>query len=272
MAETTRHLDFAARWIRDGLSESTQAGAFEIVHVDVSDAAQVLKRLTDQGWQVTWTHIFVRAAALALARNPDLHRVVAGNKTVHSAGVDICLSIAGDSCVTPVVVIEDAANKDIFAIGAEIRRRSPEAVKETERLLSGLRRWGWILPLSVWRRGLLRFLLRRLWYRRKVSGTFQISCVPQVDVIAPLLFNTCAALGIGRVREAVVAENGTPAVRPVVTLTCCLDHSMWNGLAAAKFLSAFRQILVSGDFAPQFIAIPNSIRQTNVGQGAGSGL
>ena len=73
---------------------------------------------------------------------------------------------------------------------------------------------------------------------------------------APMLFNTSAALGIGRVRDRVIAVNGVPAVRPMVTLTCCLDHAVWNGMAAARFLTELRDILQSGDFAPPAEAVP----------------
>jgi pyruvate dehydrogenase E2 component (dihydrolipoamide acetyltransferase) len=82
--------------------------------------------------------------------------------------------------------------------------------------------------------------------------------VPQVDVFAPLLFNTAAALGIGRVRERVVAVDGTPAVRPMVSLTCCLDHAVWNGMDAARFLTALRRELESGDFAQPCAVAPHA--------------
>jgi pyruvate/2-oxoglutarate dehydrogenase complex dihydrolipoamide acyltransferase (E2) component len=249
MKETAQRLDYGARWLRDGLHEAVQAGAFECIDVDVTEAARILKHLKADGRAVTWTHVFIRAVSLTLARNPKLHQLVAGNKKIHPATVDICLSVAGESSVTPVVIIEDAANKDIFAIGAEVASRSPQVVREAEQLLAVLRRWGWILPFSVLRRGLLRFLFRRLRYRRKISGTFQISCVPTVDVFVPMLFNTAGVLGVGRVRDQVIAVHGAPAVRPVVTLTCCIDHSVWNGMAAGQFLAGVREVLESGDFA-----------------------
>jgi pyruvate/2-oxoglutarate dehydrogenase complex dihydrolipoamide acyltransferase (E2) component len=246
---THEKLDYAARWLRDGLQEAARAGAFESIDVDVTEAQKTLQRLKVHDRKVTWTHLFIRAASLVLARNPQLHQLIAGNRKIHPDSVDICLSIDGDECVTPVVIIEDAANKDVFAIAAEVTRRAPQVVEESRRLFAALRRWGWILPLSVLRRGLLGFLLRRIWYRRKISGTFQISCVAQVDVFAPMIFNTAAVLGIGRVRDRVVARNGVPTVRPVVTLTCCLDHSVWNGMACARFLTALRDIVESADFA-----------------------
>lgn len=257
MKDKVQRLDYAERWLRDGLHEAIQSGGMEVLEVDVTGAAQILKRLKAKDRTVTWTHVFVRAVALVLARNPDLHQLVAGNKKIQPRSVDICLSVAGDSSVTPVVVIEDASNKDIFAIAAEVIRRAPQAVKENEQLLSILRKWGWIIPLSVLRRALLGFLFRRMAVRRKMSGTFTVTCVPMVDFAVPLVFNTAAALGVGRVRDRVIAVDGAPAVRPVVTLTCCVDHAVWNGLTCAKFLNGLRVILESGEFAEGMAAAPS---------------
>jgi pyruvate/2-oxoglutarate dehydrogenase complex dihydrolipoamide acyltransferase (E2) component len=255
-------LDFAERWLRDGLQECGHAGGFEALDADATAASAILQHLKSEGVPVTWTHIFVRATAMVLARNPKLHQLVAGNSRMLPPTVDICLSIAGDSAVTPVVVIEDAANKDLLTIAAEIIRRTPQAAEETRKMLGALRRFGWVVPFSQWRRALSGFLLRRPWYRRKASGTFQVTCLPQVDLCAPLLFNTAAALGVGRVRDRVVAVNGQPAVRPTVTLYCCVDHSVWNGMAAAKFLSSLREVLETGEFAPPGIDARESTTAT----------
>lgn len=251
MAETIENLDFGARWLRDGLHESVHAGGFAAIDVDLSKTEQFLSQLKLKERTVSWTYIFVRAAALTLARNPELHQLVAGNRKIHPTSVDICLSVAGESTVTPVVIIRDAAAKDVIAITADVLRLTPDAVKENEQLVAALKRWGWVVPLSILRRRLLRFLLNRIWYRRKVSGTFQVTFVPQVDVAAPLLFNTAAALGVGRVRDRVIAVDGAAVVRPVVTLVCCVDHSVWNGRAAARFLRGMSRILESGDFDPK---------------------
>ena len=249
-------LDYAHRWLRDGLQECGRAGAFEAIEADVTVASAAIRRLKSEGTPITWTHIFVRAAAMALERNPELHQLVAGNSRLHPSTVDICLSLAGDSSVTPVLIIEDAASKDLRAIAAEVRRRTPEATEETRKMVDGLRRFGWLVPFSILRRAFIRFLLRRSWYRRKVSGTFQVSCLAQVDLFAPFLFNTAAALGVGRVRDKVVAVNGQAVVRPTVTLSCCIDHAQWNGMAAAKFLTVIREIVESGEFAEGMFASP----------------
>ncbi len=241
-------LDYAERWLRDGLEECGHAGSLVAIEVDARAGTAILKRLKSEGAPVTWTHIFVRATAMVLARHPELHHLVAGNSRLRPSTVDICLSVAGDSSVTPVLVIEDAANKDLPAIAAEIISRTPSAVQETQNLVKGLRRFGWLVPFAAWRRALMSFLLHRPWYRRKVSGTFQVSCLPQVDLFAPFLFNTVAALGVGRVRDKVVAVNGHPVVRPMVTLSCTIDHAQWNGMEAATFLTAVRDVVESGEF------------------------
>ncbi len=244
-------MDYADRWLGDGLQACGRAGGLEVVEADVTLASEALQRFKSEGTPITWTHIFVRATAMVLARNPELHSLVAGNSRLHPSTVDICLSLAGDTCVTPVLIIEDAANKDIRAIAAEIARRTPEATEEARKMLNGLRRFGWLVPFSILRRALLGFLLRRPTIRRKLSGTFQVTCVRQVDLAAPFLFNTAAALGVGRVRDKVVPENGNPVVRPIVTLCCCVDHAQWNGMAAARFLVALRDILESGGFGEE---------------------
>ena len=50
-----------------------------------------------------------------------------------------------------------------------------------------------------------------------------------------MLFTRPRYQGVGRIRNWVPAENGFPVMRRVVSLTPCLDHSVWNGMAAAKF-------------------------------------
>jgi pyruvate/2-oxoglutarate dehydrogenase complex dihydrolipoamide acyltransferase (E2) component len=256
-------LDYADRWLGDGLHACGRAGGLEVVEADVTLASKTLQRLKSEGTPATWTHVFVRATAMVLKRNPELHRLVAGNSRLYPSTVDICLSLAGDTCVTPVLIIEDAANKNIRAIAAEIVRRTPEAAKEAHKMFVGLRRFGWLVPFSILRRALLGFLLRRPSIRRKLSGTFQVTCVRQVDLAAPFLFNTAAALGVGRVRDKVVAENGRPVVRPMVTLCCCVDHAQWNGMAAAKFLAELRDIIESGNFDEETRASQMEVMETS---------
>jgi pyruvate/2-oxoglutarate dehydrogenase complex dihydrolipoamide acyltransferase (E2) component len=255
-------LDYAERWLRDGLHACGRAGAIEAIDADATTGAAILQRFGAEGAPITWTHVFVRATAMVLAAKPHLHKPVAGNSRLTPSTVDICLSLSGDYCVTPVLIIKDAANKDIREIAAEVKRGAPLAMEENRKVMAKLRRFGWLVPFSGLRRALLGFLFRRSGYRRRISGTFHVTCLPQVDFFAPLLFNSAAALGVGRVRDRVVAVDGRAVVRPTVTLCCCLDHGQWNGMAAARFLTALRDIVESGEFAEEMQLLPAAAVET----------
>jgi len=44
-------------------------------------------------------------------------------------------------------------------------------------------------------------------------------------------------LAVGRVRDRVMAVNGQPAVRPMMTITLSSDHRVVDGAQAAAFLN-----------------------------------
>jgi pyruvate dehydrogenase E2 component (dihydrolipoamide acetyltransferase) len=72
-----------------------------------------------------------------------------------------------------------------------------------------------------------------------VGGTFTISNLGMhgVDTVAPILNPPQAAiLGVGRIADRVVAVDGAPAVRPMMTLTLSCDHRVVDGARAAQFL------------------------------------
>jgi pyruvate dehydrogenase E2 component (dihydrolipoamide acetyltransferase) len=243
LPDRTESLDFAERWFRDGLRAIDPPGALVAVEADMSNAAVFRTRMKRSGTPVTYNTMIVQAAARALNEHPDLHRILAGNRRVFPGTIDICVSIAGDAAVTPVVIVKDAASKSLLELGDEIRNGTPHARQENEKMLAVLRRWGWLVPLAILRRSITRLLLARPWYRRLASGTFQVSVVPTVDFFVPFLFNTAGALGAGRVRDRVVAIEGRVEIRPILILTCCIDHKIWNGMDAAKFLNAVKSCL-----------------------------
>jgi pyruvate dehydrogenase E2 component (dihydrolipoamide acetyltransferase) len=47
-----------------------------------------------------------------------------------------------------------------------------------------------------------------------------------------------AVLAVGAISDTVVAIDGRPAVRPMMTLTLSSDHRVVDGARAAEFLSA----------------------------------
>jgi pyruvate dehydrogenase E2 component (dihydrolipoamide acetyltransferase) len=71
------------------------------------------------------------------------------------------------------------------------------------------------------------------------GGTFTISNLGMfgVDAFSAIITPPQAAvLAVGRITDRVVAVNGQPAVRAMMTITLSSDHRVVDGAQAAKFL------------------------------------
>ena len=251
----SRKLDFAERWMRDGLEIIKTPAMFHILHVDMSRSKQLLETARQMGVRLTYGHILTRATAVALARHPDLHVMASRRRLSFPSQVDIGLSIAGDDFVTPVLVLEAADCKDLLTLAKEIIERAPEAGASDKRLKEILRRWGAVLPFAFLRRAFLRVAFRFPEFRRKGVGTFQVSIVSGVDCVFSSVFNTCGFLSAGAVRDTVTVVNGQPAVRPVMAVTCCADHRIWNGKSSERLLKSLQQILEGGELDRELVNV-----------------
>jgi pyruvate dehydrogenase E2 component (dihydrolipoamide acetyltransferase) len=243
VADRSQSLDYAERWLADAFRVMEGPGGFGAVEVDMTHTRELMERLRERGIRCTYTHIIVRAAAVVLDRHPEIHMIVAGSRRLRPDRVDIGLSVAGSSIAAPVMVIEDAASKRLPDLCEEINRRIPEVRAEESRSLAQLRRWGWLAPTRWLRRIILRVLFSRTRNRRKVAGTFQVSVVSNIDFTVPFLFLTAGALGVGAVRDRVIAVGGRPVVRPTAMLACSIDHKAWDGAACGTFLGELRGML-----------------------------
>lgn len=232
-------LDFAERWFRDGLAVVRPSFSAVQATVDMTHATAWLEELRHQGVHATATHLLVYATARALSSNARLHQVVAGNKRHYPPHVDIGLSIAGDSFIAPVMVIERADEKSVADIVREVAERAPEVRQADQRMQRILRRWGRLVPFGFLRRAVLRVLFASVTFRRKGVGTFQVSTVP-ADWAMSSAFSTAGVLMAGQTRSRVVAVDGHPEVRPTLTLTLCGDHGVWDGRASVRVLAAVK--------------------------------
>jgi hypothetical protein len=242
---TDEPLDYAERWLLDGLRVLQPALSVHQTTVDMTQAIRRLEDLRQGGVQATATHLLVHATARALAANPLLHQIIAGTRRHRPARVDIGVSVTGETFLAPVLVLEGADRKTVAEIAAETARRAPEARKADQELLQLLRRWGWLVPFAFLRRAILRLLNTSVMFRRRGAGTFQVSTVP-VDWALTSKFATSGVLVGGQVWSRVVAVDGQPAVRPIMTLTLSCDHGAWDGRAAARLLATVKANLEAG--------------------------
>ncbi len=247
--ENAERLDYAERWLRDGLDVVRPAFCVLQTTVDMSSATRWLENNRRHRIHATSTHLLVHAVARALHTNANLHQIVAGVTRQRPTRVDIGLSVAGESFVSPVLVIEGADAKSVAEIAEETTRRTPEIRATDQRMLRTLRRWGWLVPFGFLRRTLLRLLFRSPMFRRQGAGTFQVSTVP-MDWALSSVFSTAGVLVAGQTRSMVVVVDGQPAVRPMMTLTLSGDHGVWDARASARFMAAVKSALESGCFDP----------------------
>jgi pyruvate/2-oxoglutarate dehydrogenase complex dihydrolipoamide acyltransferase (E2) component len=236
---TEETLDYADRWLRDGLSVVRPPFSVLQTTVDMTHALQRLEELRHRGTHATATHLLVQAAARALAANPQLHQVVAGIRRHRPDRVDIGLSVNGETFVSPVLVIEGADQKSIADIAEETTRRAPQIQQADRDMLRVLRTWGWLVPFGFLRRACLRVLFTSAKFRRKGAGTFQVSTVP-LDWALSSAFTTAGVLVAGQISRRVVAVDDEPQIRPMMVLTLSGDHGVWDGRSAARFLSAVK--------------------------------
>lgn len=245
--DTVTSLTHGERWFLDGFEVLPGPGGIMGLTCDMSRAQVALSALRAQGLSATYNHVVIRAAALALRRYPEAHKVVCGYDRIEYGSVDVGVSVAGQTSYAPVLVVPRADELTLPELVGFFTREVPGIREREVRDLAGMRKSGWIIPFGGLRRFIMRFLNKSRWFRRRLVGTFQISCLPQVDWVVPMLFYSGCALGVGRVVDRVLVENGQPVVRPSVTLTIPFDHRSMDGKTAATLGRTIVEILESDE-------------------------
>jgi pyruvate/2-oxoglutarate dehydrogenase complex dihydrolipoamide acyltransferase (E2) component len=254
-------LPHGERWFIDGFAVIPTPGGLMSRLCDATHVQSTLAALRAAGLAATYTHIFVRAIALALLRQPSAHQIVCGYRRLRPGTVDIGLSVAGQTNYAPVLVIPRASERALPDLVQFLTDAVPATREKEARDLAGMNRNGWIIPIGAVRRFILRLLQRTFWFRRRLIGTFQVTCLPQVDQVWPVLIYSGAAIGVGRVTDRVLAIAGQPTVRPTVCLTVTFDHQTMDGRIAGDLLAEVARILESDELLRETRAHPSLIAE-----------
>lgn len=236
-------LDYAERWKRDALASCPRGDSYFALEVDVSKILRGVDDLKSQGVRANHLHFILHAVAEVLAKQPTLHHFITSRHRVLPDKVDIGLSVVGRTVVAPVIVIKDVAAKSVADVAREVAKLQAEAFVKEKNELEYLRIWGRFIPFSLLRRWISRLVVSRLSFRRNLVGTFQVTTLPNVDLVVPFLFLTPAILGVGGIRDRVIAVGGKPEVRPTIILSCVVDHKVWDGARANTFLHNLKNVI-----------------------------
>jgi pyruvate dehydrogenase E2 component (dihydrolipoamide acetyltransferase) len=183
----------------------------------LNDAREKFALLIEKagGARPTHTDLLVALVARVLAKHPALNGSWTGDGVRHNADVNIGLAMAvDDGVVAPVIP---------HANHAELGRIAAQRKDLTERA-----RGGKLRPQDL------------------AGGTFTISNLGMLNVdafTAIIIAPQAAILAVGRIADRVVAVDGKPAVRPVISLTLSVDHRVADGARAARFLDDLAQAI-----------------------------
>ncbi len=168
-----------------------------------------------EGTKITYTDMLTKLAALSLARYPRVNSYWNDGEILINPQINVGLAVAvEDGLLVPVIHNADSLRVD------EIAARRADLVSRAAS--------GGLTPDDF------------------AGGTFTISNLGMYGVDA---FNAivnppqAAILAVGRIADRVVAVDGQPAVRPMMTLTLSCDHRAVDGARAAQFLDAFVNLI-----------------------------
>ena len=168
-----------------------------------------------RGVKLTYSDLLIALVARVLAKHPMMNASWTGKGIRENAEINIALAVAvEDGVVAPVVRNADKAS--LGEIAAQRRDR-------TERARSSKLR-----PTDL------------------AGGTFTISNLGMfgVDAFTAIIIPPQAAiLAVGAIADRVVAVDGHPTVRPMMTLTLSSDHRVVDGARSAEFISNLAQAI-----------------------------
>jgi pyruvate dehydrogenase E2 component (dihydrolipoyllysine-residue acetyltransferase) len=192
------------------------------IEVDMAECSRVKDGLAAvrSDVAVSYTHLLLRAVALALAKHPRINaRYVPGDSDAveFSQGIHLGIAVALDEGLI-VPVLHDCDAKDVFEIAAAARAL-------VERVRSGKAEGG---DLS--------------------GGTFTVSNLgmhPIEEFAAVINPPQAAVLAVGSLADRAVVRDGKVVARPTMRMTLSSDHRVIDGAEAAQFLTTLKGLLES---------------------------
>jgi pyruvate dehydrogenase E2 component (dihydrolipoamide acetyltransferase) len=186
------------------------------VKADVTDVVKLRNRLNKTSdVKVAYSDFILRAVAIGLEKFPVMTGQLAGDTIRLAKTIDIGLAIAvPGGLVAPIV--KDVNKKDVFQIARDSKALIEKA--RSNKLAPADLEGGCITVSNL--------------------GAFGIESF--IPIVVP---GQCSILGIGRIIDTCVPDDGGFIVRRLMSMTLSVDHKVTNGAYAAQFLDFVRKLL-----------------------------
>lgn len=229
---------------------------YALVDVPMAGALAYLEKLraaTDV--HVTPTHLVAKGVALAIGEFPQLNGIVARGRIMLRDTVDVFLQATTDGGQDLAgVKVAAADRKSVVDIAREanervraLREGRDRNVERTKGALARIPRrlLGPVLRAVSYLTYDLDLDLSRFGIVKDEFGTVMISNAGTLGVgvaLAPLVpfSRTPMVVLVGELEDRVVAENGEPVVRPMLTLGVTFDHRFMDGFQGGRMIRLFR--------------------------------
>jgi len=169
-----------------------------------------------RGVKLTHSDLLIALVAGVIAKHRHMNSSWTSDGTRENSEINIGLAMAvDDGVVVPVIRNADKATLD------EIARQRHDLAERG--------RAGKLRPADL------------------TGGTFTISNLGMLGVdsfTAIIIPPQAAILAVGAIADRVVAVNGSPAVRPMMTLTLSSDHRVLDGARSAEFMKSLAQAIM----------------------------
>ncbi len=211
-----RELTSVRRTIAKRLTEAWTIPVFNLqASVDMTRANALVARLREAEQKVTVTDILVKVCAIALMQHREVNAEWTDDAILLHPSANVGIAVAApQGLVVPVIrSAERLRLAEISAARADLVGRAREA-KLTRDDLEG--------------------------------GTFTISNLGMFEVesfTAVLNPPQAAIVAVGATEDRIVAVDGEPAVRPMMTVVATFDHRAVDGAPAAGFLQTLKSYL-----------------------------
>jgi len=186
------------------------------VKADVTELVGLRAKLNEAGdVKVSYNDFIIKAVAAGLEKYPVMTGQLAGDaiKLAETINVGLAISVP-DGLVAPI--LKDVNKKDVKQITADSQALAEKA--RANKLAPTDLEGGCITVSNL--------------------GAFGIDNF--IPIVVP---GQCSILGIGRITDTCVPDDGGIAVRKLMKMTLSVDHKVANGAYAAQFLDYVRKQL-----------------------------